>query len=367
VTGADHRSGAGWLAGSSHGRSFNSGSFSSSDDGWPTRDNWRAGRSGRDRSARYGGPAGGSGRGRPLWYGWRAAWPCYLLAAFAALALDGGLPAGPARAVFAVPVLLLVPGALTLGAVMPSGPGRTAPGRSFEPATFCCLAAVLSVLWLAFAALLLNVARVAIGAHSEYLCLLAVCVALAAVAQRRLRRAAPPAEADVLGILAEDAARGRRAGWYPLVAVTAGLLLLAGGAYGNARTPQPAPAGYTWLAWTGAKTGGVLTVGPSGRALTFQIKHQQRGTAEFRLTAVWIGNGRRHPLASPVTVRIGQDMTFHGTLSVPRLPGGCAYRVQLTLTELAAARPLTLSINADVRARPHPGGLSGGRPRGCAA
>jgi hypothetical protein len=59
-------------------------------------------------------------------------------------------------------------------------------------------------------------------------------------------------------------------------------------------------------------------------------------------------------------------MTFHGTLSVPRLPGGCAYRVQLTLTELAAVRPLTLSINADVRAKTRPGGLPGGRPQGCA-
>jgi hypothetical protein len=320
-------------------------------------------------------------------YGWRTAWPCYLLAAFAALALDGALPAGPARALLAVPLLLAVPGALTIGALL--SPGRTAAGRVFEPATFCCLAAVLSVVWLAVAALLLNAVRVRITAHSEYVCLLAVCALLAAAAQSRLRsvniraniradyragdwagdQGSDAAAADVLSTPAEGTVRSARAGWYTLAAVTAGVLLLAGAGYGYAHAPRPAAVGYTWLAWTGAKTGGVIAVGPSGRVLPFQISHQQQGTAEFRLTAVWIGAGRRHPLAGPVTVRIGPDEAFHGTLSIPRPPGGCAYRVQVTLTELAgtelaSTRPLTLSINVDVRARPQPG--SGARQRGCA-
>jgi hypothetical protein len=332
-------------------------------------------------------------------HAWRTAWPSYLLGAFIALALDGALPAGPARALLAVPLLLAVPGALTIGALL--SPGRTAAGRVFEPATFCCLAAVLSVVWLAFAALLLNAVRVRITALSEYLCLLAVCALLAAAAQARLRRAndrvndwasdaaMDTGAADVLSTPAEGTVRSARAGWYTLAAVAAGVLLLAGAGYGYAHTPRPSAPGYTWLAWTGVKTGGVIAVGPSGRVLPFQIRHQQPGTAEFRLTAAWIGAGRRHQLAGPVNVRIGPDKTFHGTLSIPRPPGGCAYRVQVTLTELAgtglartglartglastglastglaSTGPLTLSINVDVRAAPRPG--SGAPPRGCA-
>jgi hypothetical protein len=281
---------------------------------------------------------------------WPAAWPCYLFLAFAALALAAVVPAGPPRAIVAAPILLGVPGALTLGAVQAR--------RSVDIVAFGGLAAVVSALWLAFAALLLNAARIRITAGSGYACLLLACAGLAIVAQLRIHRGCRGAT-DVLSPLAEHSGSPARGARYALVAVVTGAALLAGGAYAYARAPHPAPDGYTWLAWTGQRTAGVITVGPGGRTLSFQIGHQQPGTAEFRLVAGWTGGGKQHALAPPRIVRLGAGQTIQASLAIPRPPGACAYRVVVTLTELGGAHPQTWSINADVRAARHPGGQAG--------
>jgi len=309
------------------------------------------------------------------WLSWPAAWPCYLLLAFTALALAPVVPAGPPRAVVAAPVLLGVPGALTLGAAQAR--------RSVDVVAFGALAAVLSVLWLAFAALVLNAAHIRITTVSVYACLLVACSALATMAQLRARRGfledrvrergspealLPPAGLSprtVTDVLSPpdghrgSAAHGAR---YALVAVVTGAVLLGGGAYAYARAPSPAPAGYTWLAWTGARAAGVITVGPAGRALPFQIEHKQSGTAEFRLAADWMGGGKQHPLTAPRIVRLGPDKIVQGSLAIPEPPGACAYRVVVTLSELGGAHPRTWSINADVRAGRYPS-----RQAGCAS
>lgn len=320
------------------------------------------------------GPGPGPGPALRSWLSWSAAWPCYLLLAFAALALDAVVPAGPARAVVAAPVLLGVPGALTLGAFQAR--------RSVDIVAFGALAAVLSVLWLAFAALLLNAVQIRIAADSVYACLLLACASLATVAQLRIRRgsreararergspaapvppggSSPWAVTDVLSPPDEHRGSAARGARYALVAVVAGTALLAGGAYAYARAPHPAPAGYTWLAWTGQRATGIITIGPGGRTLPFQIGHEQPGTAEFRLTADWTGGNRQYALATPRIVRLGAG-TVQASLAIPRPPGACAYRVVVTLTELGGAHPRTWSINADVRA----GRKTGGQDR-CAS
>jgi len=298
-------------------------------------------------------------------FAWPEAWPCYLLVAFAALALAPAVPAGFARAMIAAPILLSVPGALALGAMKAR--------RSFDAVGFGCLAAVLSTVMLAFDALALNAMQVRITATSGYVCLLVACVLLAAVAQLKLRRLRP-GEAAVTDVLspwpissplighasggretaverAEEAARPRgRATRYALVAVAVGGVLLAGSAYGYLRAPHPAPVGYTWIAWTGPRTDGVIPVGPPGLTLPFQISHQQPAAVRFRLTADWTGGGRQHALAEPVTLRVGADKTVGGKLAIPQPPGGCAYLVVVSLTELGGAHPQTWTINAAVRA-----------------
>jgi len=289
--------------------------------------------------------------GRP-WFSWSEGWPCYLLAVFAALALAALVPAGPARAVVAVPVLLGVPGALTLGALRAR--------RTVDAAAFGGLAVALSAVWLVIAALLLNAIRVRITAVSVYACLLLACAALAAIAQVRLRRTAgerdsssPGEPADVLSVPDEPGGAASRGAWYAVGGVAAGTVLLAGGAFAYVRASHPAPAGYTWLAWTGARTDGVIAVGKAGLTLPFQIRHEQPGTATFLLTADWTGGGRQYALAAPQTIRAGADSTIRGSLAIPPPPGACAYRVVLTLTELGGANPQapeTWSVNADVRA-----------------
>jgi hypothetical protein len=288
-------------------------------------------------------------RSRFSWlrFSWREAWPCYLLAIFAALGLAPIAPAGLARASVALPILLGVPGALILGAL------RTR--RSFDAVGFGSLAAVLSVVMLAFAALALNAARVPITATSAWVCLLVVCAMLAAAAQLRLRRLGRGGgEATVIDVLTPPArgAGPRRvsATRYALAALAAGGLLLTGAAYGYAKAPHPAPVGYTWLAWAGRPADGVIPVGPSGLTLPFQITHEQPAAAQFRLTADWTVGGRQRPIAEPVTVRVGADETVRGELAIPQPPGGCGYRVLVSLTELGGARGQTETINADVRA-----------------
>jgi hypothetical protein len=291
---------------------------------------------------------------------WLDAWPCYLLAAFAALALTALVPGGPARAVLALPVLLGVPGTLTLGAAQAR--------RTVDATAFGALAFMLSALWLAFAALILAVLKVRISGVSVYACLLLVCCVLTAAAQWRLRRAAgenavlPPREpADMLGVPSEAGASPKRGAWYAVGGVLAGAALLGGGALAYASAPRQPPAGYTWLAWSGAKANGVITVGAQGISLPFEITHQEPGTTEYRLTVGWAGDGKAHALAAPQALRVGGDKTVRATLSIPQPPGACAYRVVVTLTELGTARPQSWSINAGVRASPR-----AGEPAGCA-
>ena len=301
-------------------------------------------------------------QGNRLRYRWSNAWPGYLLAAFAALALTAATPSGPARAVFGVPVLLGVPGALTLGAAQAR--------RSVDATAFGALAAMLSALWLAFATLILTVLKVRISGVSVYVCLLLVCCVLTVAAQRQLRRRAAgqpvvlPAQerADVLSVPDETGAAPKRGAWYAIGGVLAGTTLLAGGALAYARAPHQAPAGYTWLAWSGAKANGVTTVGARGATLPFEITHQEPAATDYRLVVSWTGGGQAHALAAPRTLRVGGDKTVRGTLSIPQPPGACAYRVVVTLSEVGAAHPRSWSINAGVRASRGTGG-----PAGCAS
>ena len=288
-------------------------------------------------------------RGTPERFGfsWSAVWPGYLLAAFAALALVLLLlPGGPGRAVVATPILLGVPGALTLGAVQAR--------RLVDAAAFGGLAAVLGVGWLVFAVLILSAMQVRISAVSVYACLLVASVILAAAAQWRLLRpgGAQPA-ADVLSAIDEPGGLPRRGPWYAAVALLAGAALLGGGALAYVREPHPAPTGYTWLTWTGVRAQGIIPVGPAGLTLPLQVRHEQPGTGTFRLSAGWASDadGKRHALAPPRTVTIGANKTVVARLTIPRPPGGCAYRVVVTLTELGTAHPRTWSVNVDVRAK----------------
>jgi hypothetical protein len=286
-------------------------------------------------------------------FSWSAVWPGYLLAAFASLALMLLLPGGPGRALVAIPVLLGVPGALTLGAVQAR--------RFVDAAAFGGLAVMLGVIWLVFAALVLSAMRIRISAVSVYACLLVACVILAVAAQWRLLRqgSAQPA-ADVLSAIDEPGGLARLAPWYAAVALLAGAALLGGGALAYVRGPHPAPTGYTWLAWTGMRAHGIVGVGPAGRTLPLQIRHEQPGTGKFRLSAGWASDadGKQHALAAPRTITIGADQTVQVRLTIPQPPGGCAYRVVVTLTALGTAHPRSWSVNVDVRAE--------GR-RGCAS
>jgi hypothetical protein len=165
----------------------------------------------------------------------------------------------------------------------------------------------------------------------------------------------------VLSVPDEIGASARRGAWYAVGGVLAGVALLGGGAVAYASAAHQAPAGYTWLAWSGAKADGVVTVGAHGIALPFEITNEERGTTEYRLTASWTGGGTALALAAPRTLRIGGEKTVRATLSIPQPPGACAFRIVVTLTELGTAHPQSWSINAGVRASP---GTDG--PAGCA-
>ena len=81
----------------------------------------------------------------------------------------------------ALPILLLVPGTLTVCAVF---------GHKGRPrgTVFMGYAVTLSLVWLGFASLALYVLHILITADSTYLALLVVCAVLASVAQARLLR-----------------------------------------------------------------------------------------------------------------------------------------------------------------------------------
>jgi hypothetical protein len=291
---------------------------------------------------------------------WLSAWPLCALILLMSLVAVRFLPAGYVRAAVAGPILLMVPGSLTLGALF--GEGRRPQG-----ALFAGFAALLGAIWSAFASLALYVVHVLITADSTYWCLLIVSAPLAIVAEgrlllgrqgqgRRVSRKPGPTDPDLSDAEAEDAAMPavvRGASYYSAVAVVAGVSLLAGGLYAYDHLPHPSPVGYTWLAWTGPQIKGDVLAGAHGTELHFQIVHHQSGTTAFRLSALWQGT-RSQPLASPVTVSIGPNRTFQGALDVPPLPDGCTYRIVVALTAARQVDPLTKkpptwSINADIR------------------
>ena len=288
---------------------------------------------------------------------WLSAWPLWALVLFVSLAGVRLLPVDYVRAVLAAPVLLLVPGSLMLGATF-------SQRRRPQGVVFACYAALLSVAWSAFASLALYVLHVLITADSTFWCLFIISTVLAAVAEARLvlgrgtgRRAAIKPETldpDLFDAEADEVETSSpgRGYYYAVIAVVAGISLLAGGLYAYERLPHPAPTGYTWLAWTRPPKNGDIDISPTGTRLSFRIVHHQANAATFRLSAAWQGS-RSRPLAKPLTLSMGPNRTFRGSLFIPPLPDGCTYRIVVALT---AARPInaptdspqTWSINADV-------------------
>lgn len=288
---------------------------------------------------------------------WMPAWPLWSLIAFACLAFARVLPGGYVRAALAVPILLAVPGSLTLAAVF-------SQLRRPKGVVFACYAGLLGVLWSVFTSLGLYLLHIFISANSTYLGLLIICALLAVVAEARLllgrgtgRRAARRPETlnpDLSDAEADDdpAAADQGTGFYGLAAAAAGLSLLAGGLYAYDHVPHPAPVGYSLMAWAGPPIKGRIAIGSSGTRLDFQIIHHQPDTTTFRLGAAWLGNPSRS-LAKPLTLSLGPNRTFRGSLVVPPLPNGCTYRIVLTLTavrqtDTLAKKPQTWTINADV-------------------
>ena len=282
-------------------------------------------------------------RFKPLWL---SAWPLWTLLVFASLAAARLLPEGYARAAVAAPILLMVPGSLTLGAVF-------SQRRRPQGVVFVCYAALLSAVWSAFASLALYVLGVLITADSTYWCLLGSRLCWPSLPRRgsclgggRGRRAAASPRPWIRTCLdtgsddAEAPADIRGAAYYAIVAVVAGVSFLAGGLYVYDHVPHPAPAGYTWMAWTGPPIKGDIAVGSAGTELHFQIVHRQSDTTTFRLSAAWLGTPSR-PLAKSLTLIIGPDQTFRGALFVPPLPDGCTYRIVVSLTAARQIDPLT--------------------------
>jgi hypothetical protein len=290
---------------------------------------------------------------------WLSAWPLLSFLVFASLAVVRSLPGDHARAAVAAPILLAVPGSLTLGAVF-------SPRSRPQGAVFVCYAALLSAIWTVFASLALYARGVSITAANTYWCLLVVTAVLAIVAETRLwlgregtgRRAAPklaaadPDRSEAEALYTETAGR-KASGFYGILAVVAGVSLVAGGLYAYDHLPHPAPTGYTWMAWTSPQVKGNVAVDSTGVDLHFQIVHHQPDTTAFRLTAAWLGSPPQL-LTKPLTFSIGPDQTFRGTLFVPALPDGCTYRIVMALTatkyiDPLTKKPQTWSIDADVR------------------
>jgi hypothetical protein len=290
---------------------------------------------------------------------WQRTWPCWLVVIFAALALVREMPGGWGRAVVALPIAILVPGALTLGAWR----GR----RRIDWVASGFLSALLGVLWFAFASLILFVAHVLITAGSTFVCLLALCVLLAIAAQLRISTENLPIEdgsEDIpVSLLDGSESSVVKTVGYHAAAVAGGILLLVGGTYSYVHGSLPAPADYTWIAWSGPQLTGVIAVGPAGASLPFTIEHHAATAGEYRLTATWGGPAQPHSLANPVTLQLAPEGTVNGRLSIPAPPGGCTYRLVVTLTQLHGAAQKSWFINADVRQRGARLNVCAGRPR----
>jgi hypothetical protein len=290
---------------------------------------------------------------------WLSAWPLWTLFAFASLAAVRMLPALSIRAAVAVPIVLLSPGSLTLGAVF--------NWRSrLRGLVFACYSVLLSVLWAVFGSLALYVCGLLITAENTYWCLLAISTVLAIAAEMRVllgrpgkgRRAARklgtpnPDHSDAETFDAETTAPVRGSVYLAAVAAVAGISLLAGGLYMYDHSSHPVSAGYTWMDWTGAPVTSSITIESGGSRLNFEIIHHQANATTFNLSAAWLGI-HLTPLAKSLTLRIGPNQTFHGALFIPPLPNGCTYRVVVELTAVNQMDPLTKkpqtwSINADV-------------------
>lgn len=283
-------------------------------------------------------------RAEPLW---RRAWPICFLVIFMALVLVRFMPGGYGRAIVALPIALFVPGALTLGFLL----GR----RRLDVVAFGVLAVLLSVLLFCFASLILYALHVSITTTSTFLCLFVICAGLTAGAQRRVS-ASGIASPDMwvgypVSSLDDDESGSFKAVGFTLAALIAGVLLLVGGTYSYMHGPHPESAGYTWIAWSGPQVTGTIEVGKSGTVLPFQIEHQEQTTEEYQLTATWTGGGAVHLLAKPITVQLGPGKSMDAELTMVAPPGGCTYRVVVTLTQLKELHPQNWSINADVRQR----------------
>lgn len=290
---------------------------------------------------------------KPLWL---SAWPLLVLVLFACVAVAFWMPGGYARAAVAAPILLTIPGSLTLGVVF---------GADNRPrgAAFICYSALLSVIWFGLASLALDLLGVPITNGVMYWSLLVICAALAAAAQVRLTLEQSTATSRAAGSddsLNPDASGGDSlaAPFYAIVAVVAGLGLLAGGVYLQAHLSHPAPVGYTWMAWEHPKGTGEFTSGSAGTKLPFKIVHRQAGSNTFRLSAAWQGSPPGS-LAKPLALRLGPNRTFNAALFVPSLPRGCTYRVVITLTATRqldpfTRRPQNWSINAWVHGQGKP-------------
>lgn len=292
------------------------------------------------------------GRLRPLWL---SAWPAWTVTLFAALAATRGLPAGYARGVLTLPILLVVPGTLTVCAVF---------GHKGRPrgTVFMGYVVTLSLVWLGFTSLALYVLHILITAASTYWALLVVCAILACVAQTRLLRerktdspvTGDPGFPDERPRTAGNAGPAGKTSPYMVAgAAVGGVALLCGGVYFSDHLPHPAPVGYTELAWTQARDQSTIAVGPAGAKLSFKVMSHQLFPTHFRLSSEWMGAPGR-PLSKPVTFTLEPDRTLTGTLFVPPPPDQCTYRIVVTLVALGEKDPLTghqpsWSINATIR------------------
>jgi hypothetical protein len=292
---------------------------------------------------------------------WLSAWPLWTLMVFASLAVITLLSAGYVRTAIAAPILLMAPGSLTLGAIFSK---RQRP----QGVTFVCYSAVLSAVWSAFASLALYVLHVLITAATTYWCLLTVSLVLAIAGETRLvlarqgpgtrvARRPEAVDSDLSQDETDEAEEPASVGSsviYTLVAIVAGISLLAGGLYAYDHLPRPAPVGYTYMAWTDpAQFADDISIGPAGSELHFQIVHHQSDTTTFQLSAELLGTPSQ-PLASPATMNLGPNQTFQGVLFVPSPPNGCTFRLVVTITapgqiDSLTKKPQTWSINADIR------------------
>ena len=85
-----------------------------------------------------------------------------------------------------------------------------------------------------------------------------------------------------------------------------------------------------------------------GRTCISRSCTTRRISAAFRLSAVWLSSPPE-ALAKSLTLSIGPNQTFHGTLFIPPLPDGCTYRIVVTLTPVQrAGQPQSWTLNADV-------------------